>query len=146
MPRFPKLAIAATALAGALALAPPVGAEQVYKWVDEKGVTHFSQTPPEARDAQKLEVRTAPAAPSPGEAAPKAQAGPDAAVKPQRTEAQIKERAERCKNAHEALDKLNGEGPVVRYSDKGEPIPIADEERPGLIEQVKKVIAQQCGD
>ena len=90
-------------------------------------------------------MRTAPGAPSPGEATPKATVGPDTAAKPQRTEAQVKERAERCKNAHEALDKLNGSEPVVRYDDKGEQIFVADEERPGYIEQVKKVIAQQCG-
>jgi hypothetical protein len=143
MSRFPKSAVPAAALACALALALPAGAESVYKWVDDKGVTHFSQTPPDGTDAQRLEVRTAPA--SPAADAPAADAKKDDA-KPERTEAQRKERAERCKNAHAALDKLNSPDPVVRYGEKGEQIAVGDDERPGYIEQVKKVIAQQCGD
>jgi hypothetical protein len=145
MPRFPKSAVPAAALACALALALTAGAESVYKWVDDKGVTHFSQTPPDSSNAQKLEVRSTPASPASDAAAPDAKAQ-DAEAKPQRTEAQRKQRAERCKNAHQALDKLNNPEPVVRYGEKGEQIPVGDDERPAYIEQVKKVIAQQCGD
>jgi uncharacterized protein DUF4124 len=145
MPRFPQPAIPAAALALALSAVLPAGAEQVYKWVDEKGVTHFSQTPPEAKDAQRLDVRTAPATPSPGAASDEAKAK-DADAKPQRTEAQKKERAERCKQAQEALAKLEGSEPIVRYGEKGEQIPVGDDERPAFIQQVKKVMAQQCGD
>ena len=36
----------------------------IYKWVDEKGVTHYSQTPPPNKKAQELQVR--PAAPDAG--------------------------------------------------------------------------------
>lgn len=39
-------------------LATPAFAD-VYKWVDAAGVTHFSDTPPPARDAQKIGVRAA---------------------------------------------------------------------------------------
>jgi uncharacterized protein DUF4124 len=144
MPRRLQPAIAAAALACSLAYTLPAVAEAVYKWVDDKGVTHFSQTPPDSTQAQKLEVRTAPAAAAQDNAA--ADAKKDADAKPQRTEAQKKERAERCKNAQEALEKLMSPEPVVRYGEKGEQIPVADDERPAFVEQVKKVIAQQCGD
>ncbi len=148
MPR-PYTAIAAVALAGALGSAIPASADAVYKWVDDKGVTHFSQTPPDARDAQRLDVRTAPASPAEtpkADATKDADAKKDADGKPERTEAQKKERAERCKNAQEALAKLQSPEPVTRYGDRGEQYLVADEERPAFIEQVKKVIAQQCGD
>jgi hypothetical protein len=131
------------ALACALALALPASAEQVYKWVDDKGVTHFSQTPPDKEPSQTLDVRTAPAT-APESAA--AGAKKDADAKPQRTDEQRKQRAERCKGAQEALAKLEGSEPIVRYGEKGEQIPVADDERPKYIEQVKKVMAQQCGE
>ena len=143
MPRLHP-AIPTAALACALAIAVPAWAEAVYKWVDDKGVTHFSQTPPDTATAQKLEVRTAPGSPAPDAASDGAKKDGDA--KPPRTEAQKKERAERCKQAQEALEKLNNPEPVVRYGEKGEQIPVGDDERPAFIEQVKKVIGQQCGD
>jgi len=143
MPRRQQ-AILPAALVCALAFAMPASAEQVYKWVDDKGVTHFSQTPPDKENAQTLDVRTAPATPAP-ESAP-ADATKDAGAKPERTEEQRKQRAERCKAAKEALAKLEGSEPVVRYGEKGEQIPVADDERPKFIEQVKKVIGQQCGE
>ena len=144
MPRRLQSAIPAALLACALAYAAPACAEAMYKWVDDKGVTHFSQTPPETSNAQKLEVRTAPASPA-ADAAPADTKGKGDDAKPQRTEAQKKERAERCKGAQEALAKLESPEPVVRYGEKGEQIPVTDDERPGYMEQVKKVIAQQCG-
>lgn len=36
-------------LAGAVASAPLAAADQVYKWTDENGVTHYSDSPPENR-------------------------------------------------------------------------------------------------
>jgi len=42
------------ALAALLALAPVVHAE-IYKWVDEKGVVNYSDTPPEHRQSVKLD-------------------------------------------------------------------------------------------
>ena len=37
---------------------PLVGAETVYKWVDEQGVTQFSALPPADQSAEKLKVET----------------------------------------------------------------------------------------
>jgi len=34
----------------------PVGA-QIYKWQDEKGVTHFSDSPPQGKESVKMKVR-----------------------------------------------------------------------------------------
>jgi len=71
---MPDLAVgrALAALAAAAALA--AGAQTMYKWVDEKGVTHFSESPPpDDRKAARIEVKvtppSTPQAPSGGEAA-----------------------------------------------------------------------------
>lgn len=150
MPRLVP-AIPAAMLACVLACALPARADAIYKWVDDKGVTHFSQTPPDKLDSKRLDVRTAPAdTPATDAKAKAAEAkaaeAKDADAKPQRTEAQKKERAERCKQAQDDLARLEDPKPLVRFGEKGEAIPMADDERPALIEQVKKVIGEQCGD
>ena len=51
----------AAALAAVAALA--ASGQAMYRWVDEKGVTHFSQHPPPDGKAQKVEVK--PSGPAP---------------------------------------------------------------------------------
>lgn len=50
------LSPAVLALAGLLAVAAPAGAGQFYKWVDEKGVTHYGEKPPAGRQAAPVKV------------------------------------------------------------------------------------------
>jgi hypothetical protein len=63
MKRAPTGGILAATLASALALAPLAGAQQLYKWTDEKGVVHYTDKAPDARggtvlDKQGRQVRT----------------------------------------------------------------------------------------
>lgn len=53
----------------ALIAAAEVGAT-VYKWVDEHGVTHYSDAPPPKQKTQRLETQTSPALPATETAAP----------------------------------------------------------------------------
>lgn len=46
----------AAVLTMGLVLAGPEAAAEVYKWVDEDGVTHYSQTPPDSDQADRVEV------------------------------------------------------------------------------------------
>ena len=59
----PRRALAAACLA---AFACAAGAQAMYKWVDEKGTTHFSEhPPPDGRKASKVEPKvTPPSAPA----------------------------------------------------------------------------------
>lgn len=52
----PSLATLCLLLGGLLAFAPPVPAETVYKWVDEKGTVHFGERPPEGVEATAVNV------------------------------------------------------------------------------------------
>ena len=71
---------AALSLSGLLAATGTVLAEDVYKWTDENGVAHYSDSPPEGKQFDKLNVRGSvtrseepapePVAPPPAEAAP----------------------------------------------------------------------------
>ena len=56
---------------------------QVYKWVDEKGTTHYGERPPQGRKAQEVEQRLANPAPAPGKGSEKTTA-PGCTVKPAR--------------------------------------------------------------
>ncbi len=47
-------------LALGLALATPLQAGEIYKWVDEEGVTHYSQEPPPSGDATRVGVDAPP--------------------------------------------------------------------------------------
>jgi len=46
--------------AAALLVAAPGAAPQTYKWVDESGITHYSQTRPTDRKAERLSLGTQP--------------------------------------------------------------------------------------
>lgn len=48
-------------LAVGSALNPAAAETTLYKWVDEKGVTHYSETPPPKKRSQALRIQTAPA-------------------------------------------------------------------------------------
>lgn len=37
----------------------------IYKWVDEKGVTHYTEQPPASGKGQEIQPRTTPAIPAP---------------------------------------------------------------------------------
>jgi hypothetical protein len=49
--------VALSGMALAIALAGPAGAAKIYKWVDEKGVTHYGESiPPEYKDQAATEM------------------------------------------------------------------------------------------
>lgn len=55
-------------------LAGPLGAAEVYKWVDENGVVHYTDTPPERQQAEPVEISPPAATTSPPEASAPEQA------------------------------------------------------------------------
>lgn len=139
-----------------------VGAS-VYKWVDEQGVTHYSETPPPAeRKAKKIEVK--PPSPASGaeggggegkswqqkeqefqkrqaerEEARRQQEAADTAA---RREAKIKE--ERCAAAKQNLDTLQIRRPVYWTNEKGERVYVDDRVRAVEIARMKKEIETFC--
>jgi hypothetical protein len=55
-------------------LAGPLCAAEVYKWVDENGVVHYTDTPPERQQAEQVEISPPAATTSPPEASAPEQA------------------------------------------------------------------------
>lgn len=94
---------------GALLLAGAAHAQQVYKWVDERGVVNYSTTAPKDRAATKLDPESSRLTVIPAMAPPNRAAapGPDAAVDARLT--RLEEEARRERNAQTALANADAE-------------------------------------
>ena len=140
-------------LVAALA-ATPAGA--IYKWVDEKGVTHFSQDPPpDGRKATKVEPKVTP--PSGPAAAPtdwkkkeqdsrkqriEREQGDEAAKARAHNEAA--ERANRCNRAKRDLEVLSLQVPVYSRNERGERVYVEDKDRESEKAAARRVIEANC--
>lgn len=135
------------ALLAAVTLLPVAHAGQsVYKWVDDEGVTHYTQQPPSNRDAQLVTPNTAigPKQDS-GQSSPGAQQSDasngdsDAGDAPQNM-------TEFCNQVRERISMLEAEGPVsVRQSDDSLER-LSDEERARQLEQGRRQLQEHCSD
>lgn len=102
----------------------PAWAEQVYRWVDENGVVHFSATPPEGKSAEQRPLRyIRNPDPAAAEAARKRwseqaeqreKAGQEAATQGGQSAAERAERASNCQAAREIVSRLQS-APATRY-------------------------------
>ena len=141
------------ALAIVLAAALPAAAQALYKWVDEKGVTHYSESPPEKGSAAKIELKVppggAPAAPDWKEREIESRkqrierdskAGEQAAREARETA----ERARRCRAAQVALDLLRNGRRVYKLDDKGQRVYLEDGQRPALIQERERDARENC--
>lgn len=95
-------------------ISPLAGAETVYKWVDEHGVTQFSALPPTGRNAEKLKVEAPEAAPGAAGAKPAADDGrpkdiTNGVANPSAADLarEEKKRTENCATAKRNLESLN---------------------------------------
>lgn len=147
----------ATLFALALAALALPALPQVFKWVDEKGRTHYGEKPPEG--AKATEMGAAPASPG-GSTAPAAQ--PDwkqkeLESKRQRIERERKETTEgaraerreaerksRCTDARRRLTMLDEQIRLYDRNDKGEKVYLDDKDRPAAIADAKRAVAENC--
>ena len=141
----------AAAFAAATAFAQPM-----YKWVDEKGVTHFSQEPPpDNRKATKIEPKvTPPSAPARAtdwrkldQEARKSRLERDQKEEYERGKAHndAAERANRCNYAKRQLAVLERQVPLFNRNDKGEKVYLEDKERPAEVAHWTREAQSHCG-
>ena len=125
--------------------------EVIYRWVDEKGVVHYSTHPPAGQKAEKVNlhsgkgkgVKPAPAktakqpAPEPETAKPQPEAAKPASLKD----------PELCKQAKQNLWNLKNRGRIyILDQETGERRAMPDEERQQRIEETEKEIADYCNN
>lgn len=152
---MPHIEIRRTLIALAVALAAAMPAHAIYKWVDEKGVTHFSEyPPPDGKKAQKIEPKVTP--PS-SDARPTDWKQREQEQRKNRLEQDQKgdaekarahnsaaERKNRCAYARRELHILEKQIPVYAVNEKGERVYLEDKDRPAEIAGWKRAIADYC--
>ncbi|ARS47840.1 MULTISPECIES: DUF4124 domain-containing protein [Pseudomonadaceae] len=132
-----------------LALSATAMASQVYKWVDENGVTHFGAQPPQGQQATTINTAAPPPRPTPSEPAPSVEELLDpeqAAIDKKVKEDVAKQEAERkkyCETARTNLAQLEN-NPRLRLDDGGEVRRIDENERQERIADLKKSITENC--
>ena len=126
----------------------------LYKWVDEKGVVHYSDKPPAGRSGQTLKV--APQPPLEGSAAPPRSRGWQEQLqdsnerrhqegkKQQEAQQQARAAEQKCLQARSALDTLRRERPIFRVNKEGEREYMGDEERQNQIGRWQQQADANC--
>ena len=123
----------------------------IYKWVDENGVTHYSQTPPTSdTQSQKLTVPRGPAPPPPAKsqnAQPEKPNEGDA----QKTEATNdaneklkKQREKACETAKNNLQELDNHGRVRETDAEGNTRFLSDDEKMTRRQEMLDLIKKYC--
>lgn len=145
------------ALLGAL-LAAPAMAAQFYKWTDENGVTHYSETPPPDSVKSSTAIKVPSRQPSGAEtAAQNLQKQREAAIKaldeagkkgtaatPGAAKDNKEQYAERCKQLKANLAVMESSGRVSEKDDKGEKRILTEEEKAKRIEDTRRQIKAFC--
>lgn len=129
-------------------------AQGLYKWVDEKGVVHYSDTPPPGKGGQKLKTPSQP--PLDGASSPQRSRSwqeqleesnerrHQAEKAEQQRQKAAKEVAQKCLRARNALASLKRERPLYRSTKEGERAYIDDAERQRLTEDWQKQADAHC--
>lgn len=142
-----RMAFLAVALAATGAFA-----QTLYKWVDEKGVTHYSEKPPEDRKAAKVEIKVEPAKPGADDWRAREQqfrqrqieqSQKDQAAAQQKARADA-ERDKRCRRARESLDSLRNARRLHTLDEKGERVYLEDSQRPAEIAKWEREASEAC--
>ncbi|MEH6566753.1 MAG: DUF4124 domain-containing protein [Halopseudomonas sp.] len=142
-----------TVIAIALGLAcTPLMAEKLYKWVDENGVTQFSQQPPVSSQYERMNVTAPPKlgsemAPEPAESSSTADAPDDspatAATQQQTKEQQALQEAQ-CAKLREDLTTMENNPRLGRTNAAGEMERIGEDERQSMIAKAREELATHC--
>ena len=146
-----------TALAVVLGLSTSVMAKNVYKWVDENGKIHYSDSPPTEVDSEKIRVEEENAA-----AAAEARARAERqrrllesyeldrkdrqATKAKKSDelAQRKQHDAQCANAKRTLQKYKDANYLYKKDSEGERKILSDGLRRQAQEKLSQAIAQNC--
>lgn len=126
---------------------------QVYKWVDEKGTTHYGERPPEGKKAREIEQRLANPGPVPGKAAPPNWKDKDLEFRSRRIEAEQAETKRKrqetknrqaCNLARDHLAQMKSARRLYHLNEKGERVYQSNEEHQASIAQLEQLVEQRC--
>ena len=131
----------------------------VYKWVDEQGVTHYSEKPPQGKKPTEVPIRSqpAPAANQDAPSAAKTWQQQEAEFQQRRIEqeeqrmkkeafdrAATADRKRACLDARHDLHILEQQRPVYTINHKGERVYVEDKNRDQLRDRLRQIAEQTC--
>jgi Domain of unknown function (DUF4124) len=130
---------------------PVLAAAQVYRWVDEKGQVHYSQTPPPGRQAQAI-VPPPPPAAAPNQDSLNKSLADDRAGAGQRRDEAAKaaqartDREAQCRQAREQVAFMDANPPVrmTTTDDKGNVARVTEEQHRARRTELQRVADQLC--
>jgi uncharacterized protein DUF4124 len=133
----------------------PVFAQQMYKWVDDKGITHYTDAPPPDGRASKVDIRpTPPSGPVPPPVDYKQKEIDSRGEKVQKDQQEKKDAAQaasekalkkgRCVEAQRQLIVLSAQRPVYTVNAKGEKVYMEDEKRAAEIDKWQERAKTYC--
>lgn len=134
------------------ALLVPASA-QVYKWVDEKGVTHYGERPPQGKNAREVGERLANPAAQPGTAAQPNWQEKELEFRSRRIEAEQAEAKQKqreagnrqaCNQARDRLAQMKAARGSYRLNEKGERVYQNEDEHRAAIAQQEQLTAERC--
>lgn len=137
------LPLVAALLAGLTTL--PALAEDVYRWVDDEGVTHFTAHPPKSRQSDQLHTQTGHSEPvdyskqySTGDEPPQERAdsqnqGPSQA-----------ELDDACQRARDNLRTLERGGRIAEQTEDGSRRYLSEEDKAERAERARQIIEETC--
>jgi|GEM_PF-2255530 len=150
-----RLGLASAVLAVALLSAGTPAQARIYKWVDNGGITHYSQEPPPNGEVQVINPRAAPPSPAPqagsgdggsgsagsGAADTSGDAGAD-----QGDSGQNESMADYCKRLRDQSQMLASDRRVRLKQADGTLQPLVGDARKKQQAQISSQIAQYCSD
>ena len=125
--------------------------QQIYKWIDDKGVTQYTTTPPPTGKAQA--IKPTPASPAPAAKSWQEQEIEFRARQVERAEAEHKEkRAQQdaarrhaaCVAAQRDLRNLKEQRPVYTHDEKGERQFFDDAQRASAARKIQDYVEREC--
>ena len=125
-------------------------ATQLYRWVDENGVTQFSQQPPAEDQYQRLQVKPAPElgtgslAPAPDASAEEQTEATEPAAAPQPTPEQQAKLAEQCDALRANLTTMQNNPRLRRTLEDGTVERIGEDERQAMIAKAQADLQEYC--
>ncbi|MBE0616112.1 MAG: DUF4124 domain-containing protein [Burkholderiales bacterium] len=125
----------------------------MYKWVDEKGVTHYGERAPQGRKAQTVQQRLANPGPAPGKTGQPSWQDKELEFRGRRVEAEQAEAKQKrqddanrqaCNQARDRLALAKSARRMYRLDEQGQRVYQGEEENRATIAQMERLISERC--
>ena len=117
---------------------------EIYKWTDDKGVTHYTERPPKERESTTLKTSHNPPSTPYSPTTEKKPEEVASAAEPEKTEEQKAQEKEYCERAKSNLKVLNEHARVRTKNKKGEMEILSTEAKQKELDQANTSISDYC--